>query len=417
MTALPRILVLADDLTGAIECGAQLARRGIPAPVHIRPLTDSNDSPGPSLPSVLNCRSRHLAPGIAAEAIASQLACKFDPPSLFVYKKTDSTLRGNLGSELEALSRSAPESPIIYAPAYPRLGRICRNGILYLNGVPLAETEFSRELSQPSHGNSILRLLSQQSSLPAVLVRRPHHLSALLESGAAGTLLVCDAEADEELEELAKAATSSLAPWFLAGPAAFLGAVLRTLGNQCSPLLKVQSAGKFLWICGSLHSRSQDQIKEAAKMGIPVSTLPPLFAGPDDSNPHFFPRGFAKMLAMQLRENRHLVLSGPSSGHTGAAASTSPPAINPAISRTLGMMAAEIFKEEYPDVLGICGGDTAEEVLDALGVTTIYPLGEIFDGIPISKIQCRDRNLLLITKAGGFGPVDLMASLNPAGSL
>ncbi len=415
MADFKQFLVLADDLTGAAECGAQLARRGIPAPIQIRPGSSSPDHSACPLPVVLNCDTRRLEPKSAAEVIAAQLARRFEPPVSCIYKKTDSTLRGNLGGELEALSGFAPESPIIYVPAYPRLGRTCRDGILCLDGVPISETEFGRESSRSLNTSSIPQLLSQQSSIPVTLVRKAHHLSTILESCVAGNVLVCDAETDDELEELARAVTSVPPPWLWAGPAAFLGATVEALGNPPSSFIEVQSAGKLLWICGSPNPRSQDQIEDAAKKGTIVASLPPFFLEPWNSLPKFSPRGFAKILAMQLREKKHLILAGPSSMQKGMASSSPPVTISPLISQSLGEVVAEIFLEEFPDVLGICGGDTAQAVLEALGIATIHPLGELFEGIPISKIHYGDRSLLLITKAGGFGPVNLIDSIINSG--
>jgi uncharacterized protein YgbK (DUF1537 family) len=415
MTDIQQILVLADDLTGAVECGAQLAKRGISAPVQIRPDPVSPDLPACSLPRVLNCDTRQLEPTVAAETIAGQLGRCFEPPPLCIYKKTDSTLRGNLGSELEALSFFAPKSPIIYVPAYPRLGRTCRDGILYLNGVPISETGFGRESSQTPATSSLLRILSQQSSLPVMLVRKANHLRTILGSGAKRILLVCDAQTDEELEELAKAATSQPPPWLLAGPAAFLGAVLESFGKHCSTFLEVQSAGRMLWIFGSLHPQSQDQINDAAEKEILVASLPPLFLEATGFSLKFSSQGFAQILALQLKEKRHLILGGPSSRQAEMAKSLPLTTVNPLISQCLGTVGAEIFRDEVPDVLGICGGDTAQAVLEAMGVATIYPLGELMEGIPISKIHYGDRSLLLITKAGGFGPVDLIDRLIRSG--
>jgi uncharacterized protein YgbK (DUF1537 family) len=57
-----------------------------------------------------------------------------------------------------------------------------------------------------------------------------------------------------------------------------------------------------------------------------------------------------------------------------------------------------------PDAVLIIGGDTAFAVVAALGLPVITPIGEVVPGVPISRIG----NLLLITKAGGFGSTDVL---------
>ena len=61
-----------------------------------------------------------------------------------IYKKTDSTLRGNIAAELRALADLFPTWRIGYAPAYPALGRTVKNGVLYVDDVPVSETAVRR---------------------------------------------------------------------------------------------------------------------------------------------------------------------------------------------------------------------------------------------------------------------------------
>ena len=78
-----------------------------------------------------------------------------DGPLLF--KKVDSTLRGNVAAELAAAlrTRRALISPparvgIVFAPAFPALGRTTVNGRQLVYGQPLRETElWSSERARP----------------------------------------------------------------------------------------------------------------------------------------------------------------------------------------------------------------------------------------------------------------------------
>jgi D-threonate/D-erythronate kinase len=60
------------------------------------------------------------------------------------------------------------------------------------------------------------------------------------------------------------------------------------------------------------------------------------------------------------------------------------------------------------DALVIFGGDTAFEILQALECTVLRPIGEIVPGVPVSRARFSGRELIIMTKAGGFGPVDIL---------
>jgi uncharacterized protein YgbK (DUF1537 family) len=117
------------------------------------------------------------------------------------------------------------------------------------------------------------------------------------------------------------------------------------------------------------------------------------------------------MPALLFQEKRQLILSGPSPKGKGQIPDPLSPIANPLISQSLGAVAAEILAGEKLEILGVSGGDTCQAVLEALGITTVSPYGEIFDGVPISKIHYQGRNILLISKAGGFGSKELLKNL------
>ncbi|NWG14851.1 MAG: four-carbon acid sugar kinase family protein, partial [Acidobacteria bacterium] len=172
------ILVLADDLTGALEVGAKFADRGVPAPVICRSSVEPSCHEGPGRLCVLDMETRHLTPAEAAEAVRS-LACHArDHKVDFLYKKTDSTLRGNIGSELQALLSAFPGEPLVYAPAYPRLGRTVKDGILFVDGVPVSRTRFASDPLEPVRESNIRILLEDAGCPVAGLVRSVREIGA-----------------------------------------------------------------------------------------------------------------------------------------------------------------------------------------------------------------------------------------------
>src|SRR5580704_9108533 len=111
-----RVLAIADDMTGALEVGAKLAELGS----SVTTTTDRVFRRGRSV-AVIDTETRHVSGDAAAAKVydLARSARKFQVE--FVYKKTDSTLRGNVGAELHALARAYPEKRILFLPAYPAL--------------------------------------------------------------------------------------------------------------------------------------------------------------------------------------------------------------------------------------------------------------------------------------------------------
>jgi uncharacterized protein YgbK (DUF1537 family) len=77
----------------------------------------------------------------------------------------------------------------------------------------------------------------------------------------------------------------------------------------------------------------------------------------------------------------------------------------------MGVLVREALAARAIDCLVIFGGDTALAVLAALGVTTVESAGELLPGIPISTTTYAGRQLVLVTKAGGFGGEDTLLTI------
>ena len=100
----------------------------------------------PSLQSDCNCtvidlRSRHVAADEARRRIAASTSAAHR------VHKIDSTLRGNWSAELTALVGAGRR--VVMIPSHPRAGRVCVRGVVYVNGVPVAESELGNDPRLP----------------------------------------------------------------------------------------------------------------------------------------------------------------------------------------------------------------------------------------------------------------------------
>ena len=136
----PRWLILADDLTGAADAGVAFAQRGCDTEV------TWGDSPPPPDVTVhaRDLATRGCSARDAAERHADALR-RWLEPGQAVFKKMDSTLRGQPAAEIAACCQALRElgHPAwgVLAPANPPMNRTTRDGRVFVKGEPLETTE------------------------------------------------------------------------------------------------------------------------------------------------------------------------------------------------------------------------------------------------------------------------------------
>ena len=265
LSANSKVIVIADDLTGANVNAAMLAAQGFSAatctsgdlwePEHFKHFDVVS----------VNTGSRQLPPDTARELTRQAMKTARDTGARILSKRIDSTLRGNLGSEIEgALDVLPPETLVILCPAFPASGRLAAGGHLIVDGLPLERTSAARDPVNPITTSHILKLFTAQSSLPTALtplevVLRGEkaieaHLRHLHEGGC--RVVVCDALTDEDITALAKAAAALPVPVLAADPGPFTTA----LALACLGQAPRQMENRVLVVVGSVMDIVRHQL-------------------------------------------------------------------------------------------------------------------------------------------------------------
>ena len=260
-----RWLILADDLTGATDSGAQFACRGIDTSV----LWGDSRPAGDTLVIACDLATRQLAPAEAAARHQAAVRRRLSPDHR-LYKKIDSTLRGQPAAEIAALHATLRElsRPAlgIFAPANPAMGRTTRDSRVLVNGKPLEDSEtWRREHSYP---DANLAAILRDAGLAVCTVTLdavrgdPHALRALFD-GAADSIVVCDAETDADLANIV-AASFDAAGFFIgtAGLAKALAARSPALERKIR--VGVRPTSGVLTVVGSMASASHAAVRELA---------------------------------------------------------------------------------------------------------------------------------------------------------
>src|SRR5919206_4013026 len=98
--------VIADDLTGAADCGIAFAAAGLPTFVAV------GVAPAPASAQVVavDTDTRRGGAADAAERTRAAAAQAVAQGARVLYKKIDSTLRGHVGAEIAAAARAAEDA-------------------------------------------------------------------------------------------------------------------------------------------------------------------------------------------------------------------------------------------------------------------------------------------------------------------
>lgn len=398
-----KMIVIADDFTGAADTGVQLAKKGASVEV----LFGRGQKPSRRADVlVFNTESRAMRASEAAAAVSAALAVWYDSP--LVYKKIDSTLRGNLGAEIEAAMRAGRRSFAIIAPAIPSLGRTTRDGLCLVNGVMLLETEFATDPKTPITASRIATLIGLQSQLPVYQIPleqvRGGKLSALLARYAVQGegMAVVDALCDSDLALIARAACQQQEIPLLVGAAGLANALPRHCFLQQPQQLPV------LVVAGSMSEVARRQVEEALRLAhvsvvdIDVSRL--LSRAPEQEEIvrqacEFLATGHHCILrtSRSAADRRNIAALCQQLGLTAGK-------IGAAVSQYLGTITLKITQQTRIGGLILTGGDIAGAVAQTLGARGYRIQQEVASCIPCGVfINSEIDDLPVITKAGGFG--------------
>lgn len=157
-----KLAAIADDLTGANDTALQFAKRNMKSCVKINFAADDFETDKDVI--VIDSDSRDLAVQEAYTKVKNICEAIKKYKARCIYKKIDSTLRGNIGAEIKAVDDVFKPELVIIAPAYPINRRITVGGYHLLDGVPLELTEIANSPKTPVKESYIPNILKQQAA-------------------------------------------------------------------------------------------------------------------------------------------------------------------------------------------------------------------------------------------------------------
>jgi uncharacterized protein YgbK (DUF1537 family) len=354
---------IADDLSGALDAAGAFFRAGRSVTIALSP------ERWPEVPADevigFTTETRNASPDAARAAVQAVMHLLGSRGSRLVYKKIDSTLRGPIAAEVVALAECLPAARFLFCPANPAVGRTVRAGVLLVQDVPVAATEFGRDPVSPV---------------------RESNLRALLASIAGPRLVLADAADDSDLEAAVRAMESGAAPWVAIGSGALARPVasrlVRPVTRHARPAETAFPPGPVLFLCGSAHPINRVQASAlAAAAGIPTHPLLP--ASP-------LPAVLAARRSLRERGGASLIVDS---------ARIAPRVVLEA----LALAAAELMAEVGAGRIFLTGGETAQAVCRQLGIDTLRFVAELEPGVAVADSVAFGRQIRLAIKPGGFG--------------
>jgi uncharacterized protein YgbK (DUF1537 family) len=382
------VVIVADDLTGALDAAGPFANRGHATWVAVdHRHADPARFAGAEVLSV-NATSRHL-PAAAAAALVQGTVERLRPAGAPVLiKKIDSTLRGNVAVEARAALQASGRRRLVVAPAFPAQGRTVSGGVVHVHGVPLAQTAFARDALSPPPLEPLDRAF--QAAMPGARVRVvPPQGPFDAAATDAASVYVVDSAADDDLRATIAALRPVLAECVFVGSAGIARAIAQEVTGARAHAPRPGLQGEMLVVVGSRAEQSAQQVEALAAQGNAA-----LFRAPDG----------ALGLGAVLRDHSPVTILRATTGQ-------GPPMAAAQVACRLAAGALRVLEARPIGAVLATGGDTAIALLEALHVPALQVMGDLLPGIPYARVEACGRSVWLVTKAGGFGRPDTMVEV------
>ena len=351
-----KVIVIADDLTGAAEVAGAALWVGLTAEVQLGQLEESAADV-----VVIDADTRSLRPQAAAVRALDLTTEAIRQRPDFLFKKVDSVLRGSVASEIDAMLAAAGLNRCLLVCGNPRKHRTVVGGKIYVRGVPLHHTEFADDPEHPRQTNNAVELL--------------HHPSSIQ---------IGDAQCVDDLLGHARTWKSERGTTLAAGGAEFFEAVLANeIASQTSVGVEEATndrlpgtAGEVLLISGSSMTRCDDW-----------PTVP--------INPSQAPREIAATVCQTMSLH----------GRAAIRAIDIDGGIHEQRIEMLSEIASRVLTNCRPSEVWIEGGRTASTLMRELGYQRLKAVANAGDGI-VALRSVDERSPLYLMKPGSYPWMD-----------
>jgi uncharacterized protein YgbK (DUF1537 family) len=415
-----KIVIITDDFTSAMDNGAGFSEKGLKTAIitdihHIEKVFNNVDVLVIDTESRLNKKEDAFQKVMKVAKILNNY--KID----YIYKTIDSTLRGNIGAEIEALMDTTGRDLCFVAPAYPTNGRTTVGAMQFYHWVPLENTEFSHDPINPVSQSYIPDIISGQTRKKVGVINLrvimqgikaiSYKIKDLIEEEV--EIMVFDAISNENLLNIARTIPLINKPVIIVGSTGWAEHLPE--GLEIIKKRKKDSNKRVVVISGSLSDVTRKQIIYASKnndITIIDINLEKIFS----ENYEKETTKIANQAMEYMNKGKHVIIRSAKNYESIKLANKSSNEMgfntfqtSERIALFLGKVAFCICRSMKEKMYGLLltGGDTALKTIKAMNISQTIVKEEVLPGIPSGYfINEEFKNIRVVVKAGAFGNED-----------
>lgn len=410
-----KLLIIADDFTGALDTGVQFAERGIDTQVYTGTRIDKNIVSQTAQVLVVDSETRPLSRDQAYKVVRNIAEDAVRLGVAVIFKKTDSALRGNIGSELAAVLDASRENKLYFVPAYPDVDRVTIKGMHYINGQLLENSAFGKDPFDPVSCSYLPELIGMQTEYKVRVIETESAFPQKEETEK--TIYLFDAQTKAHMtqriyEMKEKSQITLLAG--CAGLAACLPDILELEGRCPGVVGKTQ--GLYI-ACGSLNPITKKQIEYAALNGFSRIHL----TGEQKLSPQYYDTKKGKFFLDELeavceRHKKVIVDTFDTEGvcetkEYAQKHNIDVEEIRYLISQCHGKIVKKLAEHGMDYTILMTGGDTLMGFMKEIRCSQLHPVCEVGQGAVLSWLIWKGKKIQVISKSGGYGNEEMMVEI------
>ncbi|USF30991.1 four-carbon acid sugar kinase family protein [Clostridium sp. MD294] len=406
-----KLLIITDDFTGALDTGIQFTKQGVKIQIAVEQNPENISVSKNTQVLVIDLETRPLAARQAYNIVKNVMIWAKNKRIDYIYKKTDSALRGNVGAELKAVT-DVYEQCIYFIPAFPKIGRITKNGKHYIDNVPLSETAFAKDPFEPVIHSHIKDIITKEyQNIKVCCVQKQMNTSEYLHKINQG-VVVFDAETEQDMKNRLYELNQSNQLKLLAGCAGlaeFLPDILELKGTI---EINYEKKKGIYVACGSLNPITKNQMEYACQNGFKRVNL----SANQKLSLEYYDTEEGKQFLNNLEnicKNHKCVIVDTfdikqhETEKLAQQKGMSKEDVRFAIAKCHGKIVKHMLQQGMDYTIFMTGGDTLMGLMKNLENTELTPVCEISQGVVLSILKWNEKKLQVISKSGGFGNQDV----------
>lgn len=404
-----KLLVIADDFTGALDTGIQFASYGARTEILTDIEINFKDYPFTEV-FIVDTETRHLKSKKAYETVYLLTQNAVNAGIEYLYKKTDSGMRGNIAAELTAVLDASGSGFLAFLPAFPEMNRTVEGGVSYVDGVPIEKSVFGQDPFEPVTHSRIREMFENQK-----IVKEYSDPEKVEWVPGEKQIAIFDSVTDDDLKETAVYLQQRGLLKVAAGCAGCASVIAEMLNLSRHEIRLEKVMPPLLIVCGSMNEISKKQLAYAQSKGYTRITLSMRQQLEDGYLNSESGTSLLKEMIQICRTEGVCMIDTTSERQVIREYMKNEGVKLEKVRTEIAERLAEIMEEltaQGPELtVMVIGGDTLIHFVRKMKCRQISLLCELEKGVVYSRMKMQGKSIRVISKSGGFGDEALLVRL------